>query len=53
MAAARALMFLGNYRAADGAVKLLLQANPAAGADPEIQQTQQIIRERLQEKTQK
>lgn len=52
-AAARALMFLGNYRAADGAVKLLLEANPAAGADPEIQQTQQIIREKLQEETRK
>jgi tetratricopeptide (TPR) repeat protein len=47
-AAARALMFLGNYRAADGAIKLLLEANPAAGADPEIQQTQQIIWEKLQ-----
>lgn len=52
-AAARALMFLGNYRAADGAVKLLLEANPAAGADPEIQQTQQIIRQKLQEEAQK
>jgi len=52
-AAARALMFLGNYRAADGAVKLLLEANPAAGADPEIQQSQRIIREELQKATQK
>jgi tetratricopeptide (TPR) repeat protein len=52
-AAARALMFLGNYRAADGAIKLLLQANPAAGADPEIQQSQQIIQKKLQEEEQK
>jgi tetratricopeptide (TPR) repeat protein len=52
-AVTRALMFLGNYRAADGAVKLLLEANPAAGADPQIQQTQQIIREKLEEATPK
>jgi hypothetical protein len=42
-------MFLCNYRAADGAVKLLLEANPSAGVDPEIQQTQQMIRQKLQE----
>lgn len=46
-AAARSLMFLGNYRAADGAIKLLLHANPAAGADPEIQQTERIIQQNL------
>jgi tetratricopeptide (TPR) repeat protein len=51
-AAARALMFLGNYRAADGAIKLLLEANPDAGADPEIQQSQRIIREKLQAEAQ-
>lgn len=47
-AAARSLMFLGNYRAADGAIKLLLRANPAAGADPEVQESERIIRAKLQ-----
>lgn len=47
-AAARSLMFLGNYRAADGAIKMLLKANPAAGADPEVQQSERIIQEKLQ-----
>jgi tetratricopeptide (TPR) repeat protein len=48
-AAARSLMFLGNYRAADGAIKLLLKANPAAGSDPEVQQSERIIQEKLQD----
>ena len=51
-AAIRSLMFLGNYRAAEGAVNLLLNANPAAGADPEIQQTERIIQEKLREQAQ-
>jgi len=51
-AAARALMFLGNYRAADGAINLLIQANPAAASDPEIQQSQQIIHQKLQQESQ-
>ena len=46
-AAIRSLMFLGNYRAADGAVKMLLKANPAAGADPEVQQSERIIQQEL------
>jgi len=50
-AAARALMFVGNYRAADGAIKLLLEANPAAGADPEIMESQRIIQAELQKAT--
>ena len=45
--AIRSLMFLGNYRAADGAVKMLLKANPAAGADPEVQQSERIIQQEL------
>ena len=48
-AAIRSLMFLGNYRAADGAVRLLLNANPGAGEDQEIQQSERIIQEKLQE----
>jgi len=45
--AIRSLMFLGNYPAAYGAVKLLLKANPAAGADPEVQQSERIIQQEL------
>lgn len=52
-AAARSLMFLGNYRAAEGAINLLLNANPAAGADPQIQQTERIIQQKLREEAQK
>lgn len=52
-AAARSLVVLGNYRAADGAIKLLLNANPAAGADSEIQQTERIIQKKLQGEPQK
>lgn len=52
-AVARSLIVLGNYRAADGAIKLLLKANPAAGADPEIQQAEQIIQQKLQQESQR
>lgn len=52
-AATRSLIVLGNYRAADGAIKLLLGANPTASADPEIQQTERTIQEKLQAENQK
>ena len=52
-AATRSLMFLGNYRAADGAIKLLLRAKPAAGADPEIQEAERIIQQHLRDEAAK
>lgn len=51
-AATRSLMFLGNYRAAEGAINLLLRANRSAGADPQIQETERIIQDKLREQTQ-
>jgi tetratricopeptide (TPR) repeat protein len=52
-AGARSLISLRNYRAADGTIKLLLRANPPAGADPEIQQTEQIIQQNLRDEAAK
>lgn len=52
-AAARSLLFLGNYRAAEGAINMLLNAKPSAVSDPEIQQTERMIQAKLQGEAQK
>jgi len=44
-------MFFENCRAADAAIKLRLEANPAAGADPEIMESQRIIEAELKKAT--
>lgn len=47
-AAALSLMYLGKFRLADGTIKLLLKANPAAAADPQVQRSERTIEEKLQ-----
>jgi len=51
-AAARSYIFIGNYHAADGALKMLVKSNPEAANDPQIRQTMSYVAKKLQEEKQ-
>jgi tetratricopeptide (TPR) repeat protein len=49
VAAARSYAFLGKYKAADGFMKMLLEAKPEARNDPEVVQTINYVSKKLRE----
>jgi hypothetical protein len=51
-ATARSYIFIGKYKAADGALKMLVKSNPEAANDPQIRETMGYVAKKLEEEKQ-